>query len=80
MSCDVQVIKECKQRNRMEFVETSADCELIPSQMYKLSGQPVSCIQPEVSDAHGEDQPILISNSTPSVMSPGAIFAVTSQT
>lgn len=30
-------------------METAPDCELIPNQAYKLSGQPVTLIQPEVS-------------------------------
>ncbi|XP_036971150.1 uncharacterized protein LOC119028864 isoform X2 [Acanthopagrus latus] len=46
--CLTQVIKTCKQRIRAEYVETIPDCELIPNQTYKLSGQPSVFIQPEV--------------------------------
>lgn len=49
-SCDWQVIKEWKRRIGAEYLETIPDCELIPNQRYKLSGQPVTLIQPEVSD------------------------------
>lgn len=45
--CD-QVRKEWKKRNNAEYVETISDCELIPDQMYKLSGQPDVFIQPQV--------------------------------
>ncbi|XP_030288656.1 uncharacterized protein LOC115591116 isoform X2 [Sparus aurata] len=44
-----QVIKTCKQRIRAEYLETISDCELIPNQTYKLSGQPAVFIQPESS-------------------------------
>ncbi|XP_073332994.1 uncharacterized protein [Pagrus major] len=47
--CLTQVIKTCKQRIRAEYVETIPDCELIPNQTYKLSGQPAVFIQPESS-------------------------------
>ncbi|XP_076583052.1 uncharacterized protein LOC143318534 isoform X2 [Chaetodon auriga] len=46
--CVTQVIKEWKRRIGAEYVETIPDCELIANQMYKLSGQPVTFIQPEV--------------------------------
>lgn len=42
-------MKELKQRIRGEYVETVPDCELIPNQTYKLSGLPVTVIQPEVA-------------------------------
>ncbi|XP_051259235.1 uncharacterized protein LOC127365297 [Dicentrarchus labrax] len=47
--CLTQVRKEWKQRITAEYVETIPDCELIPNQTYKLSGQPVTLIQPESS-------------------------------
>ncbi|XP_044056894.1 uncharacterized protein LOC122878302 isoform X2 [Siniperca chuatsi] len=47
--CIAQVMKEWKRRIRAEYVETIHDCELIPNQTYKLSGEPVTFIQPESS-------------------------------
>ncbi|KAF3690560.1 hypothetical protein EXN66_Car006233 [Channa argus] len=44
-----QVQKEWKRRIGAEYVEAIPDCELIPNQTYKLSGQPVTVIQPESS-------------------------------
>lgn len=32
-------------------METIPDCELIPNQKYKLSSQPVTLVQPEVSES-----------------------------
>ncbi|XP_056894800.1 uncharacterized protein LOC130528968 isoform X2 [Takifugu flavidus] len=46
--CLTQVIKEWKRRIGAKYVETVPDCELIPNHTYKLSGQPVTLIQPEV--------------------------------
>ncbi|TKS75273.1 Caspase recruitment domain-containing protein 8 [Collichthys lucidus] len=44
-----QVIKDWKQRSGAEYVETIPDCELIPNQMYKMSAEPSTFIQPESS-------------------------------
>ncbi|KAE8294745.1 hypothetical protein D5F01_LYC07708 [Larimichthys crocea] len=44
-----KVIKDWKRRSGAEYVETIPDCELIPNQMYKLSAEPITFIQPESS-------------------------------
>ncbi|XP_022076178.1 uncharacterized protein LOC110970234 [Acanthochromis polyacanthus] len=47
--CLSQVRKEWKRRIGAEYVETIPNCELIPNQTYKLYGEPVTGIQPEIS-------------------------------
>nr|XP_046246973.1 uncharacterized protein LOC124060274 [Scatophagus argus] len=47
--CLTKVIKEWKQRSNAEYVETIANCELIPNQMYKLSVQPDALVHPQSS-------------------------------
>ncbi|KAG8003313.1 hypothetical protein GBF38_018309 [Nibea albiflora] len=44
-----QVITDWKRRSGAEYVETIPHCELIPNQMYKLSTEPITFIQPESS-------------------------------
>lgn len=44
----MQVRKEWKRRIGAEYVEAIPDCELIPNHTYKLIGEPVTVIQPEV--------------------------------
>ncbi|XP_068175715.1 uncharacterized protein [Antennarius striatus] len=45
--CLTQVMKEWKRRTGAEYVESIPDCELIPNQSYKLSGEAVVSIHPE---------------------------------
>ncbi|XP_016520232.1 uncharacterized protein LOC107834036 [Poecilia formosa] len=45
----LQVRKEFKRRTGAEYLEVIPDCELIPNQMYKLTGAPVIVIQPKIS-------------------------------
>ncbi|XP_005732447.1 uncharacterized protein LOC102199075 [Pundamilia nyererei] len=47
--CLTQVRKEWKRRIGAEYVEAIPDCELIPNHTYKLIGEPVTVIQPEIS-------------------------------
>ncbi|XP_028259997.1 uncharacterized protein LOC114434793 isoform X2 [Parambassis ranga] len=47
--CLTQVRREWKRRVGADYVEAIPDCELIPNQTYKLTGQPVTVIQPESS-------------------------------
>ncbi|XP_017259480.1 uncharacterized protein LOC108228439 isoform X2 [Kryptolebias marmoratus] len=47
--CLAQVRKEWKRRIGAQYIETIPDCKLVPNQMYKLTGEPVTIIQPESS-------------------------------
>ncbi|XP_061592973.1 uncharacterized protein LOC133457682 [Cololabis saira] len=47
--CLTQVRKELRRRTKVEYVEVIPDCELIPNQTYKLTGQPATVIQPATS-------------------------------
>ncbi|KAK5618400.1 hypothetical protein CRENBAI_018956 [Crenichthys baileyi] len=47
--CLTQVRKEFRRRIGAEYLEQIPDCELISNQMYKLTGEPVTIIQPKIS-------------------------------